>query len=182
MRLARLCTAAVLLWSTCLAADPQGWLVDGKPAPPAPDMGQSGDLAVRQLASTDPDGVEREWAKDSPGVDLPTATETVRDKPIVIFLVFTGCHAAADGNCNVTADFLIKDPKGRRYGAQPNTPVWRRPPPNKGILQLSEAALGLRVEKGEPLGNYLVEAVTTDHVSGTTVHTQQTIRVAEARR
>ena len=168
--------ALAAAWLCCAASPPeaQGWLVDGRPAPPEPEMAQSGDLAMRQMASDDPDGVEAAWAKDTPGADLPTTTETVRNKLIVTYLVFTGCHPATDGNCNVTVDFLIKDPKGRRYGAQNNAPVWIKPPPRPGILFLSDAALGLRVEKGERLGDYVVQATTTDHVSGTTVHTQET--------
>jgi hypothetical protein len=162
-------------------AQAQSWLVDGRPAPPSPDLGRSGDLAVHQIASTDPEGVETAWAKPTPGVDLPTAVKTVRNKPIVTFLIFTGCHATADGNCNVTADFKITDAKGDGNGDQANVPVWSKPPPGPGILYLSEAAIGLLVHKGEPLGDYVVRVTTTDHVAGTTVRTQQTIHVREAR-
>jgi hypothetical protein len=143
-------------------------------------QGHSGDLDVVQMATLDLDRLHKEWEVPEAGVSLTTDNAAVRGRPIFTFLLISGCHAAADGNCNVTVDFEILDPRGKSYGRNSGAPAWPHPPLPIGTYILSEVFVGLRVEPGETLGQYKVLATATDHVAGSVVHTSGTLNISEA--
>jgi hypothetical protein len=140
----------------------------------------SGDLHVAQFATLDMDRLDREWGQPDKVAQLSTDSETVRNKPIFTFLAMYGCHPDTSGNCNVTAAFDVFDPDGKLYGHQRDTEAWKRPP-IEGNIVIMASFLGLRVEPGEKLGNYLVRVTTTDHVTGSVVHTEEKLMVTEAK-
>jgi len=157
---------------------------DGKPAPPSPSQAESGGFAVIQLASDNQDRFHAEWETSTPGADLTTPTEMVRNAPIFTFLVFTGCKPDAAGNCNVTADFHVIGPKDKgpeEYSTAKDAPVWNRKAPAKNILFLSDASIGLTIEDKDPLGAYIVRAIVTDHIANITLKTEQTLTAVEAK-
>ena len=165
-------TPAAAQWTS---TDPSG-----KPLPPAANQAQQGEFGVMQISTTDPQALWAAWAQKTPGVELHTQNTATRNQPIVSFIVFTGCTPDAQGHCNVTVDFEVLDPSGKTYGRNDNAPVVDGAAPAKGMLGLSNGSLGLRVEAGEQLGDYRVLAHTTDHVSGVTLATQQTLTITEA--
>lgn len=166
----------LLAASHAFAAD--GWLRDGSPLKKQPNTATSGDFAVMQFATNEPERVMAAWEKPGAAVSLSMATETPRNRPLVTFILFRGCRGDANGNCNVTADYETIAPSGKRYGQTMSAEVWvgRRPPPGYA-LQLSASAYGLVFEDKDPLGAYVVRATVTDHVSGVTVHTEQKLTV-----
>ncbi|WP_343892990.1 hypothetical protein [Sphingomonas oligophenolica] len=173
--------AALLMAANAASAQ---LMQDGKPAAPSPRQAESGGFAVIQMASDNQDRFHAEWETSTPGANLTTTTETVRNAPIFTFLVFTGCKADAAGNCNVTADFHVIGPQDKgseEYSTAKDAPVWMKKPPAKNILFLSDASLGLRIEDKDPLGAYIVRAVVTDHVANITLKTEQTLTAVEAK-
>jgi hypothetical protein len=154
--------------------DAQGHIETG------PEFATRGDFAAMQIATTDPERLENDWAQPTPVVAVQTQDAATRNQPIMSFIIFRGCRADADGNCHVTARFEIRDPRGKLYSSPREVSAWDRPAPSHGNLQLSTAGIGLRVEDGEPLGGYSVIAQVTDHVSGITLKTQKTLSISEA--
>jgi len=166
----------LLAASHAFAAD--GWLRAGSPLKKQPNTATSGDFAVMQFATNEPERLMADWAKPGAGASLSMTTETPRNRPIVTFILFRGCRGDADGNCNVTVDYETIAPSGKRYDQTKGAEVWvgRRPPPGNA-LQLSASAYGMVFEDKDALGGYLVRATVTDHVSGVTVHTEQKLTV-----
>jgi hypothetical protein len=165
--------------ATVVAAQPvdqQGSRMSGSAAPDRPNTASSGNFAVIQIATTDPDRLTTDWAKSTPGVQVHTSTQAPRNLPIVTFIIFKGCSADPAGNCNVTVDYDMVDPTGKSYDHTVAAPVWVGHPPAPNYnLQLSASGYGIRFEDKDPLGAYLVRATVTDHVAGITLHTEQTL-------
>jgi hypothetical protein len=147
--------------------------------PKAPYAAQSGDFAVLQIMTDQPEKLIDDWQRASEGVHVVAISRTARHKPIYNFIAFQGCQANDAGECDVTVDYDVRDPAGKQW-AQHTGEVWvKRPAPGAGQLQLSLHALGLQMEAKDPLGVYLVRASITDHISGVTLATQQELTVAE---
>jgi hypothetical protein len=171
---------ALALLATSSAAAQNFWRENGVPIKhPPPNLASDDPFAVEQIATADPDQLMSNWAKPTPGVVIPAATTTTpRNKPLVTFIIFSGCKADSAGNCNVTADFLTTGPAGQVYDDTKAAEVWvGKPPPPGYNLQLSAGGLGIVFEEKDPLGAYVVRATITDHVSGKVLHTQQTLTV-----
>lgn len=141
---------------------------------------ENGPLKAFQFGVVDLDRLDREWAVPGEGVRLSTTSSTVRNKPIFIAFVFSGCVAKADGACDVTADFQVLAPDGKVYADQKAAPAWPRAPLGPSLLMLSDAKLGLRIENGEALGTYTVRIVIHDNVAKRDVAIQDEIQVGEA--
>ncbi len=155
-----------------------GWLRDGSPLDKQPNTATSGDFAVMQIATTEPEKLMADWNEPTPGVSLVTTTQATRNQPIVTFIVFKGCRADAAGNCNVTVDYVTLGPDGKTYDNTKAAEVWVGHPPAPGLnLQLSASGYGLRIEDKDPLGTYRVSATITDHVAGATLHTEQSLTI-----
>jgi hypothetical protein len=166
------------------AAAPTQLTVDGKPAAPSPDRAESGGFAVLQIASDNAARFHAEWDKPGAGANLSTDSKTVRNVPIVTFLIFTGCKADAAGNCDVTADFHVIGPNDKapeEYATARDAPVWKGKAPAPHIFLRSSAELGLEIEDKDPLGAYVVRAVVTDHNANITLKTEQTLTAVAAK-
>ncbi|MBV9996524.1 MAG: hypothetical protein JO127_15070 [Caulobacteraceae bacterium] len=136
-------------------------------------------FAVVQIATNDPKRLIADWFKPKPGQQLATSTDMIASKPIVTFLIFKGCAPAADGNCNVTADYEVTDPNGNAYDQTEEAAIWvGRPPPTGDGLQLAASSYGFRLKPKDPLGVYRVRVTIVDHVSGLMLQTQQSLTVA----
>jgi hypothetical protein len=154
-------------------------LRDGPGSTNAFSQASSGDFSVLQIATTNVDKLYADWMKPTAGAYLTTDSQTVRNKPIVIFIIFKGCSSDKLGNCNVTADFETTGPNGNHYDQTRTAEIWvGHPPPPNFNFQLSAAGYGLRIEDKDPIGVYRVRATITDHVSGIVLHTEQSITVA----
>ena len=157
-----------------------GVLTVAKAAGPPSNVARAGDFSVMQIATTEPERLMSDWLKPSAGVNITTVSTVRRNQPVATFIVFSGCQADPSGACNVTVDFDTFTPSGKLYDRTRGAKVWvGRPAPPPRAVQLSEGGLGLRIENKDPLGTYTVRATVTDHVSGATLKTSQTILAQE---
>jgi hypothetical protein len=176
-------TTAAMLMALISGALPatahsQDGLRNAAAAEKQPNGATSGDFSVLQIATTDPDRLTADWLKPTAAVSLTTTTQTVRNQPIVTFIVFKGCRPDASGNCNVTVDYETLAPDGKRYDITKGAEVWVGHPPAPNLnLQLSVAGYGLKFEPKDPPGPYRVRASITDHVSSITLNTEQVLTV-----
>jgi hypothetical protein len=152
-----------------------------------PDTASSGDFAVLQTATTEPDKLMADWLKVEEGTDrtvgfhLHSKTLTICNKPIATFIIFRGCHPDTSGSCNVTADFKAISPDGKTYAEAKSIQVWvGRPPPPNLNLELSRSGFVLVFEPKDALGDYLVRASITDHVANVTINTEKFLTLAAA--
>jgi uncharacterized short protein YbdD (DUF466 family) len=119
-----------------------------------------------------------DWKKPKPPAIVVTRTAE-RNKPLTAAVLFTGC-TRKNGNCNIEVDFTVVRPDGSTMGAANNTPAWknkRGAPP--GVLQISDAALGVRIEPQDPAGIYLVKARVRDLNASTSLDLVQPLTVAK---
>ena len=73
-----------------------------------------------------------------------------------------------ESNANVTADITIRSPDGKIYGEFKDIEVWQRPyGAPRNAIQLAVTNLGIRIEDGEQLGMYKVEAKVKDNIKNT---------------
>jgi hypothetical protein len=171
----KVAATAFAVLAALLVAGSGGLAEAREPWSKAPNTASSGNFAILQIATTDPEGLITEWSQATPGVSLKTSTQARRNQRIETFIVFKGCRADAAGNCNVTVDYAVFDPAGKSY-AQLKGDVWVGYPPAPDLqLQLSTSSLGLMIEDQDPLGPYRVRAKVVDHVAGVTLDTEQTL-------
>ena len=169
--------AAICLGTSPTAASAQdAWQRDRKAISGNPSMASSKEFAVYQTATLDCEGFAARWNRPTAGVEVVETSKVARNQPVFTFIIFTGCSPDQYGKCNVTADFRMFDPAGRSFGERIASPVWvGLPPPAKHSLPLSSEYLGMVVEDKDSLGSYRIIATVTDHVSGTSLTTEQTI-------
>lgn len=154
------------------------WRMNDEIAPPDPSLASASGFGVQMLITADYEAFWKAWEGPTPP-QLSVTDRTERGKPVMAMLLFTGCKAGADGNCNLTADYHIRAPNGTPYGKPLSGPVWKLPPAPNYNLQLSEGSIGLRVEPGEMLGRYKLKATVTDHVARLTVTVEAPVEVVE---
>jgi hypothetical protein len=171
----KVAVTAFAVLAAFLVAGPGGLAEAREAWSKAPNAASSGDFAILQIATTDPEGLITDWSQVTPGVSLKTSTQARRNQRIETFIVFKGCRADAAGNCNVTVDYAVFDPAGKPY-AQLRGDVWVGYPPAPDLqLQLSASSLALMIEDQDPLGPYRVQAKVVDHVAGVTLGAEQTL-------
>lgn len=170
--------ALVLTVATSPAGAQDVWLRDGQPVKDQPNAAISGNFGVLQITTNDPERLVADWQKPTPGVSISGSTQTLRNQRLTTFLVFKGCRAGRSGNCNVTADFDVVDPKGQPCGQSKSAEIWVGHPPAPGNnLQLSVSGFGVSFDDSDPLGAYRVRATVTDHIAGITLQTEQVLMV-----
>lgn len=170
-----LATGAVLLAAAAPASAQDTWLRDGQ-AYRGPDAAASGDFAVLQVLTTEPEQLMADWEKPGAVVHLVAKDAVGRGKPVVSFIVFRGCRADAKGACHVTADFVATDPAGKTYGEFKDVEIWvDKPPPPGRAVQLSAGGMGLVFEPKDLAGRYRIAARVVDHVAGVTLQTEKTL-------
>lgn len=155
------------------------WRVNGKVAAPDPSLASRNGFGIQIMITDDYDGFWKAWEGPTPP-QVSITNRTERGKPITAMLIFSGCKAGANGNCNLTADYTITAPNGTPYGNPLSGPVWKLPPAPGYNLQLSEGGIGFAVEPGEMLGQYTLKAIVTDHVARLTLAVETKVEVVEA--
>lgn len=87
------------------------------------------------------------------------------NKPLFIIFLFINPGLDQESRANVTADITIKSPDGKIYGEFKDVEIWQRnyiAPRNN--IQLAVGNLCVRIENGEQLGTYKVEATIKDKI------------------
>lgn len=180
MRLACFALALLVLAAPASARQPaaHGPTRIGADAAANPAEAMKDGFAVLLLTTDDPEAFYTAWAGPTPP-NLPTTARVARETPVQAMLIFSGCRAGRDGNCNVTARFSVTAPDGSPSDEPVEAQVWSRPPAPGRNLHLSEGALGFVLEPGDPLGVYTFAAAVTDRVAGTTVEVRTSVTVSE---
>ncbi len=155
------------------------WQTNGERAAPDPSRASKDGFGVSVFVTPDIEGVWKAWGGPTPP-NISVTDQIERGKPVHAMIVFNGCKAAADGNCNVTGIYSITSPDGTAYGEPHGGKIWAGPPAPGYNLQLSEGSLGLVVEPDEPLGRYMLKASVTDHVAGITLDVEAPVEAVEA--
>jgi hypothetical protein len=143
------------------------WSESGKPAPNV-EWRQSTDGFGVLLGITDnPAQFEENWSKPGRVVPVSMASEIERDKPALLFVIFTGCPENAEGNCDVMADLQLLKPDGSIYGELKGTDFWAgKPAPGTGKIERARTGIGFKIEQSDPSGEYTVRVQIHDRVQG----------------
>lgn len=166
-----------LVAALLLALTPPATAAAGQAGGPEPWEQASRDgFGVLALSTPDYDGFMQAWAGPTPPT-LPITSTAERGQRVTLMLIFHGCQAGPDGNCNITADFSILRPDGSSYGEMPGAPVWRGPAVTGQTLRLAETGPALIVEPADPAGTWTLRARVTDQVRGVTVEVESRLRV-----
>lgn len=138
---------------------------------------EKGGFSVLQVAVPDSAKFIAGWKLGAGGASA--TTKTVANQPLFTFLIFKGCKADAQGNCDVVADYVIHRPDGTTNEDNKGVVVWNKTAPaDPKKPYLSDGALGYGVDDEGPFGDYRVIATVTDRVAGITLTTEQTLTIA----
>ncbi len=147
--------------------------------PPALNIAEKDGFGVMQVAAPDATAFIAAWKIG--GGAKNDSTRTVADKPLFTMLIFRGCKADADGKCNIVADFAIHRPDGTINEDNKGVVIWdKAAPADPKKPMIGDGALGYGVDSEGPFGDYRVVATVTDKVAGTSVTTEQTLKIAPA--
>jgi hypothetical protein len=181
MRAISLLIAAILAVPSAAAQTGNGfgWKLNDEAAPADAARASNGNLGAQLMITDDYEGFWKAWEGPSPP-QVSVTDRVERGKPVHAMLIFSGCKAAADGNCNLTAEFAIMAPDGTPYGETVTGKVWGGPPPAGYNLQLSEGSIGLVIEPEDSLGQYTFKVSVTDHVAGSMLQVSAPVEAVAA--
>jgi len=118
------------------------------------------------------------WEEGFSSLEIESIEEAERGVFITAIVLFEGCQANEDGLCDASVDYVAYKPDGSVYGEVRNQELWiDKPPPSAGYSQLSLAYMGLRIEAGDPAGEYAVRARAKDRVAGRSVEVWRLFKV-----
>ena len=151
----------LLLPSVCFG----GWNDrQGNPLPDEPHMKSTGTFGA-QLVLTDKEALMLErWNTPSETVYF-SSTDTIKiNEPITAFIIFSGCGADENGNCNLIGKYKIYQPDGSVYADLPFQEIWvNKPVPPNRNLALGVGYIKIVIEPHEQLGEYVVEMEVVDN-------------------
>ena len=156
------------------------WKLNDQTAPANPAQASKNGFGSMMLVTDDPEGFMKAWQGPTPP-QVSTTEQVTRGKPIEAMLIFSGCQAAENGNCNVSVELSVTGPDGVPYGETFKGPIWRGPPAPQYNLQLGESGLGFILDPQDKLGIYRLQAKVTDHVAATTVTVEQAVTAIETK-
>src|SRR2546423_6946144 len=153
------------------------WWSGDRQVPDEPWRRGKGDFGAILLLTNDAEAFYAEWRKpETPTIKITDVAR--RGKPITAVILFTGCRAV-ENKCDIRVDFTVLKPDGSEYGSQKDVPAWKdKPAARKGIVQVSEGSLGIRIEPNDPNGTYLVRAKVRDVYGGTDIELGQPLTVS----
>jgi len=139
--------------------------MDGNSVEDTEWMKSSGAFGAQLLLVGNEKEFFRRWKTPSEVVELEAISEINKGKPLITPVIFNGCQANEDGNCNVSADFRVLRPDGTTYADAPQVEIWQnKPPPREGILELGVGYIKVVIEPEDPDGTYTVEARVADNI------------------
>ncbi len=145
------------------------WIdASGKPQADTESMRSAGDFGVQIVLTADEAQFRRAWNTQKTPPKLSTTNIARIGGTVSAMLVFHGCMPAPAGSCDVSAEFEVEEPGGRKVAAG-GGPVWSEKPMPPGMLQLGQASLAMGFDKTDAPGEYKVTAKVRDKVSGHTL-------------
>lgn len=181
----RLALMFILAFSTSVASaavpqqDSFSWKLNDDAAPANPSRATKDGFGAFMMVTGDYEGFWKAWEGPTPP-QLTTTDIVTREKPVHAMIIFSGCRAGAEGNCNVTAEFSISGPDGAPYGDVMQGSLWQGPSMPDYNLQLGEGSIGFILEPEDPFGTYTLKAAITDQVAGITLQVEQAVTAAES--
>ena len=129
------------------------------------------------IVVADPQGFIKEWQKpETPNIN--PATNVKRGELLGAFVLFAGCKPDNAGICNSEVDYMVYKPDGSLYAERTGQPLWKDQAPPARNIQLSKAILGIRMEQGDPDGEYRVKAKVSDLNANITFELETKFRLA----
>ncbi len=123
----------------------------------------------------------RDWREGKGGFDEATAVPAkLADVPFLVMLAVGDCKAGANGNCNVTADYTVFDPSGKKVVDNPGRKIWTKAAQRKGVVAFSEDPVPAMLQSSDPPGSYRLHVVLHDNNADTTLEMERVL-VLEAR-
>ncbi|TCS34782.1 hypothetical protein [Reinekea marinisedimentorum] len=121
----------------------------------------------------------RAWnSNPAEGISISPVQIASRGEFLSVIVLFSGCAANAEGNCNVTLDMVVLDPGGNIYGEFKGHELWiNKPAPNAGQMQLGVDYMGIVVEPNDLPGNYSVLIKAHDMHTGQTATSKTAFEV-----
>lgn len=150
------------------------WKINDKDAPADPSRGSKDGFGVMMHLTSEYQAFLNAWNGPTPP-HVSTTEEVTRERPVNAMLLFSGCRAAPDGNCNVTAKITVIAPNGSRYGDILEAQAWDGPPGPQYAMQLAKVSLGFKLDPEDSLGIYMIKATVTDAVAGTSVEVEKAV-------
>ncbi|MDD4871906.1 MAG: hypothetical protein PHR77_15215 [Kiritimatiellae bacterium] len=145
-----------------------GWLKNGKSIPDSNNIKSKNGFGVQMWIINDKSFFDN-WNKpETPKV--PITQTAIRNKPVFIIFVFINPGVDKESKANVTADVTIKSPDGKIYGDFKDIEILQqiyKVPQNS--IQLAVGNLGVKIEDGEQLGTYKVNAKIKDKIKNVTL-------------
>lgn len=155
------CAALVMLLLFCSGVATAQWKKGEERVADTPDRKSVEGFGGNLLVVKNPRDFIEEWQKpETPNIKL--ATEVKRGDLLGAFVLFAGCKPDVEGNCNSEVDYAVYKPDGTLYAERKAQPLWKEQAPPGPIIQLSRAILGIRLEKQDPAGEYVVKAKVSD--------------------
>ena len=165
--------AVFLLTSSIAQAQ---WRKDGKPIEDAPERKSMGVFGGHLIVVKDPRKFIEDWQKpETPRID--PVTEVKRGEVVGAVVLFAGCKPDAQGTCNSEVDYFFYRPDGTLYDERKAQPLWKDQAPPTTNIQLSQAVLGIRIEKDDPPGEYKIKAKVSDLNAAISFELETKIRV-----
>ena len=178
MELVRILIALLML--TTHLPSVAGWIDrEGNPLPDTESRKSIGEFGAHLILTDKEHEAFQHWNIPSAVVDLSTTDEIKRNDFISALIIFSGCSANKEGNCNLIVKFRIVQPDGSIYADLPIQEAWvNKPAPGKS-LQMSVGYVEVRIEDDEPLGVYQVFADVTDQNSGKAISLSSKFKALE---
>lgn len=142
-----------------------GWLQNGEKAASEPYMNAKKGFGCQLLITDDKDIFEK-WNHPSDTFKISTTETAIRNKPIFAIILFADPGQDKNGNADIIGDIKIYDPNGKIYGETENAIIWDKKILPKGLLGLSLANMGIKIEPDDPNGLYKIKAKVTDRIKG----------------
>ncbi len=147
-------------------------------------LGLSGTLAAieGQVLATLARNLEDQWKELLPEREpiVSTISMVTRGQPFQIRIVFRLPALAEDRKADVTASLRITAPDGKLFRSEEEQVLLRGPLPADGhALLLAPHPLVLCFERGDPNGEYGIEVLLKDHVSGRTASLRTGVQLVD---
>jgi len=152
--------AIVLILITSSVAHTQ-WKKDGKAVEDTLDRKSVGAFGGQLLVVRNPKAFIDDWQKpEMPQINPVSIVQ--RGELLGAFVLFAGCKADTQGACNSEVAYFLYRPDGSLYAEMKDQPLWKEKAPPSANTQLGRAILGIRMEKDDPAGDYIIKAKVSD--------------------
>ena len=169
--------ALTLLWTSLASGQRPGqWLADGKPTADSDWSKASNGFGAQLIVVGDPKAFLEMWNKPEQP-DIKVADSVVRGQQFGGFILFAGCKAGSDGNCNTTVDFSILGPDGKVMARRLNQVVYSEAELDRKTTYLGKAILGMRLSDASSLGRYTIIATVSDKNAPATLELKTTVEL-----